>query len=77
MASSTPNNRNASSADDNRAQEAPKGPHPGYVTTAKQYVFEQEIQRMKRENGCDPALEDKYRLLGVQLIDSIRQALQL
>ena len=32
---------------------------------------------MLKDNGCDPAREDNYRLQGVQLIDNVRQHLQL
>ena len=32
---------------------------------------------MQKENGCDPNREDNYRLQGVQLIDNIRESLQL
>ena len=54
-----------------------KGPNPGYISIANQYTFEQKIRRMQKENGCDPAREDSYRLQGVQLIESVREALQL
>ncbi|MDA4133264.1 MAG: hypothetical protein OK454_09110 [Thaumarchaeota archaeon] len=54
-----------------------KGPHPGYLSIASQYISEQKLRQMQREMKCDPAREDTYRLQGVQLIDSIRQSLQL
>lgn len=54
-----------------------KGPHPGYVSVACQYTPEQQLRRMQRDNGCDPSREDSYRLQGVQLIDNVRESLQL
>ncbi|CAK7205291.1 RNA polymerase II C-terminal domain kinase beta subunit [Sporothrix eucalyptigena] len=54
-----------------------KGPHPGFVTVASQYTLEQQLRQMQRDNGCDPSREDSYRLQGVQLIDSAREALRL
>lgn len=55
----------------------PKGPNPGAISIANQYTFEQNVRQMLRENGCDPAREDSYRIQGVQLIDNVREALQL
>lgn len=54
-----------------------KGPHPGFVSVSNQYTFEQILRRMMKENGNDPAREDNYRLQGVQLIDTVREHLQL
>jgi CTD kinase subunit beta len=56
---------------------APKGPNAGNITVGHQYIFEQNVRLMLRENGCDPAREDSYRIQGVQLIDNVREALQL
>lgn len=53
------------------------GPHPGYISSSNQYSSELKIRRMLKENGCDPAREDNYRLQGVQLIDTVRQHLNL
>ncbi|KAB5555040.1 cyclin-like protein [Coniochaeta sp. 2T2.1] len=55
----------------------PKGPNPGDISIANQYTFEQNVRHMLRENGCDPAREDSYRIQGVQLIDNVREALHL
>lgn len=54
-----------------------KGPSPGNIALSNQYRFEQNIRRLQKECGCDPAREDSYRIQGVQLIDSVRQALRL
>jgi len=54
-----------------------KGPHPGYVSVANQYTLEQRLRRMQKEIGCDPSREDTYRLQGVQLIENVRESLQL
>lgn len=53
------------------------GPHPGYITSSNQYTCERKIRHLLKENGCDPAREDNYRLQGVQLIDNVREHLQL
>ncbi|KAF3766963.1 hypothetical protein M406DRAFT_221168, partial [Cryphonectria parasitica EP155] len=50
---------------------------PGNIALSNQYRFEQNIRRLQKECGCDPAREDSYRIQGVQLIDSVRQALRL
>lgn len=54
-----------------------KGPHPGYISVANQYTYEQKLRRMQKENGCDPSREDSYRLQGIQLIENVRESLQL
>ncbi|CAK7220150.1 RNA polymerase II C-terminal domain kinase beta subunit [Sporothrix curviconia] len=54
-----------------------KGPVPGFVGIGSQYTLEHQLRHMQREIGCDPTREDSYRLQGVQLIDSVRQALRL
>ncbi|KOS20341.1 CTD kinase subunit beta [Escovopsis weberi] len=53
------------------------GPHPGYISSSNQYTTELNIRRMLKENGCDPAREDNYRLQGVHLIDTVREHLCL
>lgn len=53
------------------------GPHPGFISSSNQYSSELKLRRMLKDNGCDPAREDNYRLQGVQLIDNVRQQLQL
>ncbi|TWU77257.1 RNA polymerase II C-terminal domain kinase beta subunit [Metarhizium rileyi] len=53
------------------------GPHPGFISSSNQYSSEIKIRRMLKDNGCDPAREDNYRLQGVQLIDNVRENLQL
>lgn len=53
------------------------GPHPGFISSSNQYTTELKIRRLLKDNGCDPARQDSYRLQGVQLIDSVREYLQL
>ncbi|KAM3562738.1 hypothetical protein MY1884_001640 [Beauveria asiatica] len=53
------------------------GPHPGFISSSNQYSSETRIRRMFRNNGCDPAREDNYRLQGVQLIENVREHLKL
>ncbi|KAK0715213.1 C-terminal domain kinase-like protein [Lasiosphaeris hirsuta] len=55
----------------------PIGPQSGLSSIPTQYIEEQSIQQMLRNIGYDEAREDSYRLKGVQLIDSVRQSLQL
>ena len=62
----------------NGISNAPKvGPHPGFISSSNQYSSEVRVRRMLKDNGCDPAREDNYRLQGVQLIDNVRSYLQL
>lgn len=56
---------------------APKGPNTGHISIGNQYTLEQKLRRMLKDNGCDAAREDNYRIQGVQLIDNVRAALQL
>ncbi|KFA64899.1 hypothetical protein S40285_02888 [Stachybotrys chlorohalonatus IBT 40285] len=53
------------------------GPHPGFIFSSNQYSSETKVRRMLKDNGCDPAREDNYRLQGVQLIDNVRKHLHL
>jgi CTD kinase subunit beta len=72
-AKSTPSTlANGSTDGDNKV-----GPHPGFIFSSNQYSTETTIRRMLKANGCDPAREDNYRLQGVQLIDNVRNQLNL
>lgn len=53
------------------------GPSPGRITSSDQYTSELRIRRFLIDHGYDPAREDTYRIQGVQLIDSVREYLQL
>lgn len=53
------------------------GPHPGFIASSSQYCSEVKLRRMLKDNGCDPSREDSYRLQGVQLMDNVREHLQL
>jgi CTD kinase subunit beta len=53
------------------------GPHPGFISSSNQYTSELKLRRMLKDNGCDPARQDNYRLQGVQLLDNVRKSLQL
>ncbi|KYK61314.1 C-type cyclin [Drechmeria coniospora] len=53
------------------------GPHPGFISSSNQYSSEIKLRRMLKDNGCDPAREDNYCLQGVQLIENVRDHLQL
>jgi CTD kinase subunit beta len=53
------------------------GPHPGFISSSNQYTSELKLRRMLKDNGCDPARQDNYRLQGVQLIENVREYLQL
>ncbi|KAL2022864.1 hypothetical protein VTK56DRAFT_4395 [Thermocarpiscus australiensis] len=55
----------------------PIGPPSGLSEIPTQYTSEQSLRQMLKNTGYDEAREDGYRLKGVQLIDSVRQSLQL
>lgn len=60
------------------AEEAlPIGPPSGLAPILTQYLTEHTIRQMLKSVGNDIAREDSYRLKGVQLIDSVRESLQL
>ncbi|KAI1081792.1 cyclin-like protein [Whalleya microplaca] len=58
-------------------RQALPGPHVGTIKVGHQYDHEARIRRKLANMNSDPAWEDNYRLLGIQLIQDIRQALQL
>ncbi|KAF7544267.1 hypothetical protein G7046_g9822 [Stylonectria norvegica] len=74
MAPSNPEKTTSTSNGDSSVK---VGPHPGFISSSNQYTSELKLRRMLKENGCDPAREDNYRLQGVQLIDNVRENLQL
>ncbi|ORY64861.1 uncharacterized protein BCR38DRAFT_340947 [Pseudomassariella vexata] len=51
-------------------------PHPGHVASSKQYMTEDIIARLLREDRSS-SKEDQYRIDGVTLIENIREAMQL
>ncbi|KAH7159721.1 hypothetical protein B0J13DRAFT_111575 [Dactylonectria estremocensis] len=53
------------------------GPRPGIISSSNQYTTELKIRRMLKDNDCDPAHQDSYRIQGVQLIENVREHLQL
>ncbi|KAI5868348.1 cyclin-like protein [Durotheca rogersii] len=53
------------------------GPHLGTIKAGRQYIFETNIRRIFAEKRLDPAKEANYRLQGVQVIESTREALLL
>lgn len=55
----------------------PIGPQSGLSAIPSHYNSEQGLRQSMRQIGYDEAREDGYRLRGVQLIDSVRQSLQL
>ncbi|KAK3389809.1 hypothetical protein B0H63DRAFT_556901 [Podospora didyma] len=55
----------------------PIGPPSGLDSIPTQYISEQGLRQMLKNIGYDEAREDTYRLKGVQLIDSVRESLQL
>ncbi|KAI0010937.1 cyclin-like protein [Xylariaceae sp. FL0662B] len=58
-------------------RQALPGPHVGSIKVGHQYDFEARIRRKLANMNSDSAWEDNYRLLGIQLIQDVRQALQL
>ncbi|KAK4044123.1 hypothetical protein C8A01DRAFT_12474 [Parachaetomium inaequale] len=67
-----PASRGAAPADNN-----PVGPPSGLSAIPSQYNSEQGLRQSMKQIGYDEAREDGYRLKGIQLIDSVRQSLQL
>ncbi|KAL2262718.1 hypothetical protein VTK26DRAFT_307 [Humicola hyalothermophila] len=55
----------------------PIGPPSGLAAIPTQYNSEQSLRQMMKSIGYDEAREDGYRLKGIQLIDAVRQSLQL
>jgi hypothetical protein len=55
----------------------PIGPPSGLSVIRTQYSSEQSLRQMLKNIGYDEAREDTLRLKGVQLIDTVRQSLQL
>ncbi|KAK4097962.1 cyclin-like protein [Parathielavia hyrcaniae] len=55
----------------------PVGPPSGLLAIPSQYSLEQRLRQSMKHAGHDEAREDGYRLKGIQLIDSVRQSLQL
>jgi hypothetical protein len=64
-----------SESTDNVGYSAP--PSIGEVRCSNKYLHETMIRRLRRGLGTDPAQEDIARIQGVQLIDDVRNALQL
>ena len=67
-----PASRGAAAADS-----IPVGPPSGLSAIPSQYNSEQGLRQSMKQLGYDEAREDGYRLKGIQLIDSVRQSLQL
>ncbi|KAI8628225.1 cyclin-like protein [Xylariaceae sp. FL1651] len=55
----------------------PTGPYIGSIKCGRQYLHEITIRRKQSNLNIDPAREEAARLQGVQLIDDVRNALQL
>ncbi|KAI2470999.1 hypothetical protein F4781DRAFT_441254 [Annulohypoxylon bovei var. microspora] len=70
-----PNHAFKNGAMDSRAVAA--GPDLGTIKVGHQYICECHISRMFAEKRLDPAREANYRLQGIQVIESTREALFL
>ncbi|KIV97154.1 hypothetical protein PV10_00936 [Exophiala mesophila] len=55
----------------------PTGQMPNFVSVAKAYMFQQEIDQCLTITGVSPAREDNLRLAGVQWIENVRRTLKL
>lgn len=66
------NGQSAAPADD-----VPIGPVTGLSGMATQYISEQTLQQRLKAIAYEEAKDDHYRIRGVQLIDNVREALQL
>jgi CTD kinase subunit beta len=63
--------------DEPASDEPPMGPPSGLSSTPTLYISEQTIRHMLKSISYDEAREDNYRLKGIQLIDNVRESLQL
>lgn len=61
----------------NPGDNTPVGPRSGLSAIPSQYNSEQGLRQSMKHIGYDEAREDGYRLKGIQLIDGVRQSLQL
>lgn len=59
------------------APRRPPGQMPNFVSVAKAYMFQQEIDQCLAVTGVSPAREDNLRLAGVQWIENVRRVLKL
>jgi hypothetical protein len=57
--------------------EAPTNPHPGRVILSRPFVSDEYIKRQLSLDSSDPAKEITYRFEGINLIESICNAMQL
>jgi CTD kinase subunit beta len=55
----------------------PIGPPSGLSAIPSRYSSEQGLRQSMKHASYDEAREDGYRMKGIQLIDSVRQSLQL
>ncbi|KAM7210587.1 hypothetical protein V8F06_014029 [Rhypophila decipiens] len=55
----------------------PIGPQSGLSFIPTQFIHEQRVRQMLLNVGCNETQEDQLRIKGVQLIDNVRQSLQL
>jgi CTD kinase subunit beta len=67
----------AAAHDEAASNEDPIGPPSGLSSTPTLYISEQNIRHMLKSISYDEAREDNYRLKGIQLIDTVRESLQL
>ncbi|KAK4176950.1 putative C-type cyclin [Triangularia setosa] len=59
------------------ADDVPIGPVTGLSEIATQYISEQTLRQMLKAIAYEEAKDDHYRIRGVQLIDNVRESLQL
>lgn len=63
--------------DHEKEEPLPIGPQSGLSFIPTQYIHEQRVRQMLLNIGNNEAQEDQLRIKGVQLIDNVRQSLQL
>ena len=55
----------------------PNGPPPGQMKVTQPFISEQCIRHMMAQNGGEPTRDAQLAVSGVQLIDNVREHLQL
>lgn len=63
--------------DHEKEEPLPIGPQSGLSFIPTQFIHEQRVRQMLLGVGYNEAQEDQLRMKGVQLIDNVRQSLQL
>ncbi|KAM7203465.1 CTD kinase subunit beta [Naviculisporaceae sp. PSN 640] len=75
--SATTDGKRDAEKDQDKEESLPIGPQSGLSFIPTQFIHEQRVRQMLLGVGYNEAQEDQLRIKGVQLIDNVRQSLQL